>query len=69
MDEQGIDEYNDAVGSVVAARNRYEAACNDQGEDSAAAQKARGELSHTIEQRDEMRRRHDLAPDKKPERR
>ena len=57
------DEYNEAVGAVMAARRQYEAMCDGQGAESWAAEQARDYLQRQIEHRDEMRKRHDAAPD------
>lgn len=57
------DEYGAAIGSVMEARRQYEAACTAQGADSWAARQASEYLAREIEHRDEMRVRHDAAPD------
>jgi hypothetical protein len=57
------DEYGAAIGSVMEARRRYEVACRTQGEDSWAARQAGDYLAREIAHRDEMRARHDAAPD------
>jgi hypothetical protein len=57
------DEYGAAIGSVMEARRRYDAACRSQGEDSWAARQASEYLAREIEHRDKMRARHDAAPD------
>jgi hypothetical protein len=57
------DEYGAAIGSVMEARRQYEAACRSEGEDSVAAREAGANLAREIEHRDQMRVRHDAAPD------
>ncbi len=63
MTNTSDDEYGAAIGSVMEARRQYEAACSSQGEDSWAARQAGEYLAREIEHRDEMRTRHDAAPD------
>jgi hypothetical protein len=47
----------------MEARRQYEAACRSEGEDSLAAREAGANLAREIEHRDQMRVRHDAAPD------
>lgn len=61
--DTAIDEYGAAIGSVMEARRRYEVACRTYGEGSLAAQQAAEFLAREIKHRDEMRVRHDAAPD------
>ena len=63
MTESSDDEYGAAIGSVMEARRRYKMACEAQGEDSLAAHQASEYLAREIKHRDEMRARHDAAPD------
>lgn len=63
MTDTGDDEYGAAIGSVMQARRQYETACSSQGVDSWAARQASEYLTREIKHRDEMRARHDAAPD------
>ncbi|GAC1474479.1 MAG: hypothetical protein PVSMB7_29550 [Chloroflexota bacterium] len=55
------DEYAESVGSVVAARNAYEAACAAHGAESWAAEQAQAYLQREIEHRNQMRTQHDAG--------
>jgi len=61
MSDQLSDEYGAAIGSVMDARKRYEAACAAQGSDSWAAQQAHEYLVREVDHRNDMRQRHDAA--------
>lgn len=56
-----FDEYNAAIGSLVAARHEYEAACTEQGAASSAAERAQEQVSRAVEHRDEVRERYDAV--------
>lgn len=61
MNDQLSDEYGAAIGSVMAARKRYEAACAAHGPASWAAQQAHEYLVREVDHRNKMRQQHDAA--------
>ena len=61
MTHEPSDEYGAAIGSVFAARSRYEALCAAQGAESWAAKQAHDYLEREIAHRNKLRRQHDEA--------
>lgn len=59
MNDDSADEYRAAIGSVVAARKRYDTVCASHGTYSWPAQQAREYLEREIAHRNLMRERHD----------
>lgn len=59
-------EYNNAIGSLMAARKGYEDACESQGAESWAAEQAQEYLNREVAHRDEVRERYDAAARSRP---
>ena len=59
-------EYNDAIGSLMAARKQYADACESQGVESWAAEQAQEYLTREVEHRDQVRERYDAAARSRP---
>jgi uncharacterized protein YqeY len=55
-------DYNAAIGAVMAARHQYEVVCSEHGTESPAAEQAYRVLHESIAQREEVRERYDRAP-------
>ena len=61
MNEELYAEYNAAIGAVMLAQKQYTDACDDQGMESWAAERAREYLDREIEHRDRVREVYDAA--------
>jgi len=59
-------EYSAAIGSLMMARKQYADACENQGEESWAAEQAREYLTREVEHRDRVRERYDAAGRNQP---
>ena len=57
------DEYREAVGSVMAARQQYDDVCRAEGTESAPAVEAQENLARALDQRDVLRERYDRVID------
>lgn len=59
-------DYNAAIGSVMMARKQYADACENQGAESWAAERAQEYLTREVEHRDRVRERYDTAARNRP---
>lgn len=66
MSDQLYEEYNAVIGSVMAARKLYADACESQGAESRAAERAHEYLTREVERRDRVRERYDSAARGRP---